>query len=159
MTAIKCKIKYTELNDRGEIVSTDIMVPSSIKFYTFDSQFTILEKTQHLYRRATKTVLVQVNGKHMSKINNTVLPDIKKITADNITTIHHYIYDDIFLGQIAASGIADIEIINASILMKDQKLVYKIESDFEQYLSGCVLYYYPMIYTKDFTQALHDARS
>lgn len=45
MSIIKCKFKFTELSDQNQLQTVDLVVPTDIKFYSFDSQFTILEKT------------------------------------------------------------------------------------------------------------------
>jgi hypothetical protein len=45
MNIIKCKLKYTEYTDKNKIVSTELIIPQDLKFYTFDSQFTIIEKS------------------------------------------------------------------------------------------------------------------
>jgi hypothetical protein len=45
------------------------------------------------------------------------------------------------------------------VILWEPKLLYKIESDFDAYFNKCILYYYPMIYTKDIAQMLNDART
>ncbi len=143
----KYKLLYTEYVD-GELSTTDITKKYSGRFYTFDSQYTIIDKTQSITNRNSQYLCVLINSSHMVSINGQKLENVKNLVLDEskIVPIPYLYMVEQYLGEMVDSSVeTNIEIVNINVISRDQELVEFLSSDFDRYITSFLQYYFPSV--------------